>query len=403
MLIVVRPGASRRQGTGLRAALTRNYPVTGREGTSPWRTPPMASRGIRLEAPASDLVVPVRREPRAPASRRSRMRWRYLESASLVGSQAAQRTTRCVLCQYPASPARVRRLQRSHHDGKRISGSQSHPPGSWSARLPSASSADDDLAIGGYRPLGPQWDRTRRARSVPYGKCDLSRNAAFRMAARPLTRRRRNRTYQATGYAALPVLKTGSATRPVPPHAQSRLSARARGAARLARRKPMRDDGLVEALHATGPAGPDADQLQLFGQFIGSWDIVWSGLDAAGGRTPLAASCTSAGYSVAAPCRTSDRPGSRRAWCGRAAARLPRLDDPLLRRSDRSLALDLDGSRNGRVRRFVGRPAGGEILLISDEDDPQLRWRFTDIRPARSPGAERSRATAVRRGRRTRR
>ena len=155
MLIVVRPGASRRQGTGLRAALTRNYPVTGREGTSPWRTPPMASRGIRLEAPASDLVVPVRREPRAPASRRSRMRWRYLESASLVGSQAAQRTTRCVLCQYPASPARVRRLQRSHHDGKRISGSQSHPPGSRSARLPSASSADDDLAIGGYRPWVP--------------------------------------------------------------------------------------------------------------------------------------------------------------------------------------------------------------------------------------------------------
>src|SRR5690242_13238256 len=32
-------------------------------------------------------------------------------------------------------------------------------------------------------------------------------------------RRRRNRTYQATGYAALPVLKTGSATRPVPPQA----------------------------------------------------------------------------------------------------------------------------------------------------------------------------------------
>ena len=26
-----------------------------------------------------------------------------------------------------------------------------------------------------------------------------------------------------------------------------------------------------------------------------------------------------------------------------------------------------------------GRPAGGDIVLISDEDDPQLRWRFTDI------------------------
>jgi len=34
---------------------------------------------------------------------------------------------------------------------------------------------------------------------------------------------------------------------------------------------------------------------------------------------------------------------------------------------------------NGRVRRFLGRPVGGDIVLISDEDDPQLRWRFTDI------------------------
>ena len=33
------------------------------------------------------------------------------------------------------------------------------------------------------------------------------------------------------------------------------------------------------------------------------------------------------------------------------------------------------------MRRFVGRPIGDEIVLVSDEDDPQLRWRFTDIRP----------------------
>jgi hypothetical protein len=36
---------------------------------------------------------------------------------------------------------------------------------------------------------------------------------------------------------------------------------------------------------------------------------------------------------------------------------------------------------NGRVRRFIGRPVGGEIVLLSDEDEPQLRWRFTDIEP----------------------
>ena len=36
---------------------------------------------------------------------------------------------------------------------------------------------------------------------------------------------------------------------------------------------------------------------------------------------------------------------------------------------------------NCRVRRFTGRPADGDILLVSNEEDPQLRWRFTDIGP----------------------
>ena len=36
---------------------------------------------------------------------------------------------------------------------------------------------------------------------------------------------------------------------------------------------------------------------------------------------------------------------------------------------------------NGRVRRFIGRRDDDGIVLLSDEDDPQLRWRFTDITP----------------------
>ena len=62
-----------------------------------------------------------------------------------------------------------------------------------------------------------------------------------------------------------------------------------------------------------------------------------------------------------------------------AAAGVPRLDDPLLRRGDRRLALDLD--RPGeRPRPALHRAAGdGDILLVSDEDEPQLRWRFTEI------------------------
>src|SRR6266496_3017264 len=36
---------------------------------------------------------------------------------------------------------------------------------------------------------------------------------------------------------------------------------------------------------------------------------------------------------------------------------------------------------NGRVRCFIGRVSGGDIVLLSDEEQPQLRWRFTDITP----------------------
>ena len=31
------------------------------------------------------------------------------------------------------------------------------------------------------------------------------------------------------------------------------------------------------------------------------------------------------------------------------------------------------------MRRFIGRPSDGDIVLLSDEEDPQLRRRFTDI------------------------
>ena len=37
---------------------------------------------------------------------------------------------------------------------------------------------------------------------------------------------------------------------------------------------------------------------------------------------------------------------------------------------------------NARVRRFIGRPVDGDIVLLSDEDDPWLRWRFTEITPS---------------------
>ena len=144
----------------------------------------------------------------------------------------------------------------------------------------------------------------------------------------------------------------------------------------------MRDDGLVEALHVTGPAGPDAEQLQLFGQFIGSWDIAWSGLDAEGqthtARGELHFGWVLGGRAVQDVWIVPGR--------GEPGAGVPPLafHGSTIRFYDASIGAWRStwiDPVNGRVRRFVGRPVDGEIVLVSDEDDPQLRWRFTDIRP----------------------
>ena len=41
-------------------------------------------------------------------------------------------------------------------------------------------------------------------------------------------------------------------------------------------------EGLAEALHVAGPAGEHAEELMLFGRFVGSWRLRWSGRGADG-------------------------------------------------------------------------------------------------------------------------
>jgi hypothetical protein len=142
----------------------------------------------------------------------------------------------------------------------------------------------------------------------------------------------------------------------------------------------MSADGLVEALHVTGPAGPNAEQLHLFGQFIGSWDIAWSGVDAAG-NTATARGELHFGWVLGGRAVQDVWIVPRRGEPGEGQPPLAfhgstiRFFDAALG-AWRSTWMD---PVNDRVRRFIGRLVDGEIVLLSDEDDPQLRWRFTDI------------------------
>ncbi len=135
--------------------------------------------------------------------------------------------------------------------------------------------------------------------------------------------------------------------------------------------------GLPEALHATAPHRDRADRLQLFGQFVGSWHLEWSkpGHDPMSGE--LHVGWVLGGRAVQdvwiVPGR--GRPGEGEPPLAFHGSTI-RFHDPSVD-AWRSTWIE---PVNGRVRRFLGRPAGSEILLLSDEDDPQLRWRFTDIR-----------------------
>ena len=146
----------------------------------------------------------------------------------------------------------------------------------------------------------------------------------------------------------------------------------------MATSRPRPDAGLIESLHVDGPTGPHAAELMRFGRFVGSWNLQWTTPEGAkaigelhfgwvlGGR---------AGQDIwIVPAR--GQPGENqppRAFHGSTI----RFFDPAIK-AWRSTWIE---PINGRVRRFIGRADGEDILLLSDEAEPQLRWRFIDITP----------------------
>src|SRR5690242_20024483 len=135
--------------------------------------------------------------------------------------------------------------------------------------------------------------------------------------------------------------------------------------------------GLVEALHVDGPTGPHAGELMLFGRFVGSWRLEWSDARGATAVGELHFGWVLGGRAVQdvwiVPGREQADGPSARPFHGSTI----RFFDPAIGAWRSTWVEPL----SGRVRRFIGRPVGGEIVLLSDEDEPQLRWRFTDIEP----------------------
>jgi hypothetical protein len=142
------------------------------------------------------------------------------------------------------------------------------------------------------------------------------------------------------------------------------------------------DDGLIGALHAPGPAGPHADKLRLFGQFVGSWTLQWTGRDTDGNPSAMTGELyfgwVLGGRAIQDVWMVpgSGQPGEGKPPLAFHGSTIRFYDAAI--GAWRSTWIE---PLNGRVRRFIGRPTGDEIVLVSDEDDPQLRWRFTDILP----------------------
>jgi hypothetical protein len=139
-------------------------------------------------------------------------------------------------------------------------------------------------------------------------------------------------------------------------------------------------NGLIEALHVAGPAAEHADKLMLFGRFVGSWDLQWAGKGPDGQPARMDGELhfgwVLGGRAV------------QDVWIVPGRGKPGEGQPPLAFHGSTIWFYDpsVDAWRstwiepvNGRVRRFLGRSVDGDVLLLSDEDDPRLRWRFTDI------------------------
>jgi hypothetical protein len=135
---------------------------------------------------------------------------------------------------------------------------------------------------------------------------------------------------------------------------------------------------LCEHLVSDGPSEALASELATFGRFVGSWDLRWSrpGDDEAPAEVlgELHVGWVLGGRAVQdvwiVPSGDSAGQGPHAFW----GSTIRFFDAEL--GAWRSTWVE---PVTGRVRKFVGRPVDGEIHLVSTDDTPFLRWRFTEI------------------------
>lgn len=136
---------------------------------------------------------------------------------------------------------------------------------------------------------------------------------------------------------------------------------------------------LPEALHSPGPPPELAADLRLFGQFVGSWLLECTHINPGAPPTvnhgELRFGWVLGGRAVQDVWIVPGRGHPERDEAPGFHGTTVRFYDRTIE-AWRSTWID---PPNNRVRRFVGRPTGPDIELISDEHQPLLRWRFTEI------------------------
>jgi hypothetical protein len=135
---------------------------------------------------------------------------------------------------------------------------------------------------------------------------------------------------------------------------------------------------MIDRLGADGPRPDLADQLDLFGRFVGAWDLEWHGRDLAGAPTVVSGELhvgwILGGAAVQDVWRVPLDPGAGRHMRAFHGTTIRFYDSHI--GAWRSTWID---PLNGRVRRFIGRMEGGIIVLDGLDEDPKERWTFRDI------------------------